>query len=1205
MRRTKTHSQYLGGALVAAAILWSAPQAHAACEGDAPDGTFNPGAGEECDDGNLLSNDACTSECLLPVCGDGSVLVSTVPGVSERCDDDNTTPGDGCSASCTVEDGWACAPPLILDGVDVQSIPGGTEADFDIAPDGLSVVQNANTSNPAVGYIAEAEGFSAIYTFDITVENDGTVGGFNDDDFIGFVLGYGDDEITDADADYLLVDWKQDTQGLADCGGAATPGRRGIAVSHVTGASSSADGGNFCDFWSHRGVVEEIFRPTGAGSLGDVGWVDLRTYRFVIRYSPRSLVITVDGVEQLNVAPDPVDFPAGFPMGTVGFYGLSQSAVRYEIVTPTAPSICNIAPTAADSTVYAVTGDATASVPVPSMFMDPNGGMLDEGSIRVVSVMGDASASDPGSGADAGEIDLMPDDEDDAGMYAVTYEFCDDHPVIPQCGQATVTVVYNDPPNLMAPRTDVRGGEAMVAGSDIIMMSDTGDVNGGGIDTTSLSTSNSAGGTFGSTSASAGGGTCTITGGAVVYAEPDPAVGTTDSCFIRLCESLPGPTGTSATGRACSVVEVVFVLDSDGDGVPNSTEEDVDDPDPDMDGVPAYLDLDSDGDGILDSVEGIADPDMDGEPAFLDLDSDGDGIVDAIEGHDADMNGVADAEPVDRDTDGDGLDDAFDPDCADAEDCMGTIGVPAPVQNSDDDAIPDFLDDDADGDGVPDAFECGGGECSNVDGDDFPDYLDTDTDGDGIDDAIEAHDVDGDGVADVVPVGRDTDGDGVDDAFDSDCAAAGDCPDDVIGVIAALPNRDGEGPADWRDNDDDGDGILTLQEVMDAVTFGDPDDDDVPAYLDTDSDGDMKPDVVEAGFDLDGDDIPDYLDPDSGPQDTDMDGIRDGEECADLSMPDDCVDTDEDGTPDWMDPDDDGDGINTIDERPSGMDRDTDMNSTPDHLDDDDDGDGLPTMEECPDPSDCRATDADDRPDYLDTDDDNDGILTADEVEDAAEHGNDIDEDGNPNWLDTDSDGDGMPDEMEGRTADMDEDGIPDYLDPNSMPADADMDGLPDDVECDDPSMPMMCPDSDMDGTPDFMDEDDDNDTILTRDELDDGLPRNTDGDENPDHLDPDDDNDGIPTETEAMDSMLPDVGDDVDDDGDVNWRDTDSDADGIDDGDEGLGDGDGDGIPDYLDPDQTVGGYAGGSCTVGGGSTSVGWLLAIVGLIGLRRRRR
>jgi len=53
---------------------------------------------EGCDDGNDVDTDDCTNACEKAVCGDG-VLHEGV----EACDDGNTDPGDGCDAACGVE----------------------------------------------------------------------------------------------------------------------------------------------------------------------------------------------------------------------------------------------------------------------------------------------------------------------------------------------------------------------------------------------------------------------------------------------------------------------------------------------------------------------------------------------------------------------------------------------------------------------------------------------------------------------------------------------------------------------------------------------------------------------------------------------------------------------------------------------------------------------------------------------------------------------------------------------------------------------------------------------------------------------------------------------------------------------------------------------------------------------------------------------
>ena len=76
--------------------------------------------GEECDDGNTISGDGCSSTCFIEphytcpvaakpcvhdvICGDGRIEGS------EQCDDGNTKSGDGCSSTCMLECGWECPP---------------------------------------------------------------------------------------------------------------------------------------------------------------------------------------------------------------------------------------------------------------------------------------------------------------------------------------------------------------------------------------------------------------------------------------------------------------------------------------------------------------------------------------------------------------------------------------------------------------------------------------------------------------------------------------------------------------------------------------------------------------------------------------------------------------------------------------------------------------------------------------------------------------------------------------------------------------------------------------------------------------------------------------------------------------------------------------------------------------------------------------
>lgn len=174
--------------------------------------------------------------------------------------------------------------------------------------------------------------------------------------------------------------------------------------------------------------------------------------------------------------------------------------------------------------------------------------------------------------------------------------------------------------------------------------------------------------------------------------------------------------------------------DTDGDGVPNSSDLDSDndgisdlveaglDPavyDPDMNGVidgPQFVD--GDGDGLADSIETAFGPDSgadlsaannDGVGAtnMVDLDTDNDGIPDVVEVYPtlnySTVYGT-DGDVSDDDLDGDGIIGIFDPDDAGA----GTHGglFPSPV-DTDGDGAPDYLDTDSDNDGTDDTTESG------------------------------------------------------------------------------------------------------------------------------------------------------------------------------------------------------------------------------------------------------------------------------------------------------------------------------------------------------------------------------------------------------------------------------------------------------------------------------------------------------------------
>ncbi|MDD5395109.1 MAG: hypothetical protein PHE17_18975 [Thiothrix sp.] len=680
-------------------------------------------------------------------------------------------------------------------------------------------------------------------------------------------------------------------------------------------------------------------------------------------------------------------------------------------------------------------------------------------------------------------------------------------------------------------------------------------------------------------------------------------------------------------------------VDTDGDGLKDGVEKTLG-TDP--------LNTDTDGDGISDGVEaagGVAtDTDGDGKINALDPDDDNDGVLTKNENYNL-------GTPVDDDSDGDKIPDYLDTDddgdgklsAAEGND-PNKDGSPADAVDTDGDSKPDYLDavddrPDGDKDGVKDADDLDddndgildtdeGAGVTDTDGDKIPDSLDTDSDGDGVLDSIEGNDANGDGKADVAPLGTDTDKDGLDDAFDADNG----------GKPVVKQDLDKDGKPDFQDVDDDGDGIVTKNEDLNAdgnLANDDTDADGKPNYLDNDDDGDGILSSAEGddpnkdgspadAIDSDGDKIPDYLDKDNtdGPLgDADKDGLTNADEAkigTDPKNPDTDgdgifdnievgptpatpIDSDKDGKIDALDTDDDNDGVLTKNENYNAgtpLDDDTDGDKIPDYLDTDDDGDGKLSAAESNDPNkdgspaDAVDTDGDKIPDYLDKDD-TDGPL-ADPDKDGLTNEEETKLGTDPKNPDTDGDGIKDGDEVklgtDPKNPDTDGDGLKDGdevtkgTDPKNP--DTDGDGLKDGDEITKGTDPKN-PDTDGDGLKDGdeikagtnpLNKDTDGDGVDDKTEVgaSPAAPIDTDKDGKIDALDTDDDNDGVLTANENYNAGSP-TDDDTDKDGKPDYLDTDDDGDGKlsaaenndpnkDGSPADAVDTDGDGKPDYLD---------------------------------------
>jgi large repetitive protein len=674
--------------------------------------------------------------------------------------------------------------------------------------------------------------------------------------------------------------------------------------------------------------------------------------------------------------------------------------------------------------------------------------------------------------------------------------------------------------------------------------------------------------------------------------------------------------------RECDLGSLPQDNDTDNDGVRDGFEATTSGPstNTDGDGLLDILDTDDDGDTIPTLNELGPSENGDGNPAdaansdgngprdYLDTDSDDDGVPDSAD--------LARTNPLlCRDVDGDGC-----------NDCTVT-GANSSGGNVSNDGV------DADGDGQCDSP-------GDFDGDGINDANDLDDDGDGILDTQE-------NTSGIRPDG-DADNDGISNLYDAD--ERGDGTPNVCAhtrnpracdAPPALFDQDGDGKPNHLDLDADGDGLSDASEsghdapdhdgrvdgavsangvadvVEDFLDSGvvkraiDTDSDQLPDFLDADSDGDGVADSADARprddkrcRDSDDDGCDDCT---SGKDDVKNDGPdSDGDGVCDASS-----DRDGDGVPDVTDLDDDGDGILDTDENPRGIDPDADHDGDgiANFQDADDRGDGQPN--DCASPRDGRCDapgalfdqDGDGAPNHLDLDADGDGIFDADESgHDAADREHDGRVDGPVGANGVADSVESAPDSGKvARSADTDGDGTPDFLD-----LDSDGDRVSDADEAGDDRPSTAAQDSDEDGEPDYRDLDDDGDGLATKDERSkDGEDIDSDGDGRPDYLDLDDDDDGVPTQRERS-SDGHDI--DTDEDGTPDYLDVDDDGDGIA-TDAEPEDADDNGVPDRLEP-KLRGTLAGGAlCSLEAGKSrapdaSALALLLIAGVALLRRKR-
>ncbi|MDJ1505899.1 lectin-like domain-containing protein [Xanthocytophaga agilis] len=224
--------------------------------------------------------------------------------------------------------------------------------------------------------------------------------------------------------------------------------------------------------------------------------------------------------------------------------------------------------------------------------------------------------------------------------------------------------------------------------------------------------------------------------------------------------------------------------------------------DRDNDGVVDLTDLDDDNDGLLDTdesggVDPLADANANGIANYMDptfagfVDANSDGINDNF---DEDKDGIINI--FDLDSDNDGITDAIEANGGTAPANYNTTGI-----NS------GRIGGTINANGRPASSQTTPLANPDTDSDGKKDFLDTDSDNDGVLDRIEGHDANFDGAADTALSGTDSDKDGLDNNFDPYNNSTGTANGSAN---TALPqDTDSDGTPDYRDTDDDNDGVLT------------------------------------------------------------------------------------------------------------------------------------------------------------------------------------------------------------------------------------------------------------------------------------------------------------------------------------------------------------------------------------------------------------
>lgn len=169
--------------------------------------------------------------------------------------------------------------------------------------------QSVNTNWFTYLYDPSGEALGKAISGTISVDTTG------DDDFIGFVVGYEAGEIGHENADYLLLTWKQATQGNLPIG---------MDLYHITGSLARGE----ADYGLALENVPYAQQLGNSKDYANTGWEDYESYTFDIAYDHHYLAVFVNGVLQYAATPEMIGAES-FSDGGFGFFNYSQHNVTY------------------------------------------------------------------------------------------------------------------------------------------------------------------------------------------------------------------------------------------------------------------------------------------------------------------------------------------------------------------------------------------------------------------------------------------------------------------------------------------------------------------------------------------------------------------------------------------------------------------------------------------------------------------------------------------------------------------------------------------------------------------------------------------------------------------------------------------------------------------------------------------------------------